>query len=78
MKYGFEPTAFDDKLEERMKAMCQELPPDKYGMRPYIERDGLYSGIRIRRITHYPKKMIDEIAAKCEAVFKEVEAEAAN
>ena len=75
MNYGFNPTPFDSELHDAMLGVVLSLPPDKRGMHPYIERDGLYEGVRIRRITHYSDEMIDKIVRTCEEAYTKTEKE---
>ena len=72
MNYGYNPTHKDELLATKLQEMLSSFPPDEYGMHPYIERNGLYPGVRIRRITHYSKKMIDELVKKADAIFDSV------
>jgi len=73
MNYGFPPTKFDKELALRLEALCLTLPKDSHGMSPYIERDGLYQGVRIRRITHYNDSFRQEIVDEAERIYKDVE-----
>lgn len=72
MNYGFAPTKFDKELAIQLEALCLTLPKDKRGMSPYIERDGLYKGVRIRRITHYSDSQIDQIVEQAEKIYDEL------
>ena len=78
MNYGYQPTAFDGELAERMSNYLLSLPPDSKGRHPYIEVNGLYPGVRIRRITHYPEEIQDKIIKNCDALYREVENIASN
>ena len=69
MNYGYEPTKFDEELERKLKIAFSTIKPDKYGMRAYIERDGLYNGVRIRRITHYSKADQDRIVNVADKIY---------
>ena len=40
---------------------------------PYLELDGLYAGVRIRKITHLSDKETKELAKKADEIYKEVE-----
>lgn len=42
------------------------------GVSPYIEVDGAYSGVRIRRITHLSDKAHKELVKKADKVYDEV------
>ena len=70
MNYGYAPTKFDKELAEKLAEMLKTVPPDKHGMKPYIEFDGLYDGVRIRRITHYPKNVIDYIVKAADEIYE--------
>jgi len=72
MNYGYAPTPHDGELERQLGEYVKTLPPDKYGMMPYVERDGLYAGVRIRRITHYSDDVINEIVKGAEKIYSDV------
>jgi hypothetical protein len=68
--------------EEEMMELAKELEvlcsknPDKYNMHPHVEVNGLYDGVRIRRITHLKNESLfvkeaDKIFLKfCEKINK--------
>jgi len=72
MNYGYPPGDRDEELAERL---TEELdikrgwsPRAKI---PYIEVDGLYPGVRIRRITHLSEKM-SELLDLADKIYLEV------
>jgi hypothetical protein len=79
MNYGFDPTCAGyrpsrkRKLAARLEALVQRDEfLDAHGMRPYVEVDGLYRGVRIRRITHLSEPARDRLVAEADAIFLEV------
>ena len=42
------------------------------GSSPYIEVDGVYNGVRIRRITHLSSKAHEELVMTAEKIYKKV------
>lgn len=82
MNYGYDPTPFDDKLEQELYTWLKAFPdPDTKprgtvcGFRPYIERDGLYRGVRIRRITDYSAKLQRQLIVEADAIYTRIEKE---
>lgn len=41
-------------------------------VRPYVETDGLYDGVRVRKITHLSKEVEDELIAEAEKIYHDV------
>jgi hypothetical protein len=41
-------------------------------VRPYVETDGLYEGVRIRKITHLLDEVEDELIAEAEKIYYDV------
>ena len=76
MNYGYAPTPFDTELQKRLSQLCKSLPLDEFGKRPHIERDGLYAGVRIRQITHYPEHTIRRIVDQADKIYHQLEREA--
>ena len=72
MNYGYNPTDNDRELAEQVSNYLEKFPPDKYGMSPYVEMNGLCAGVRIRRITHYSKKQIDRLVKDCDKIYDEL------
>jgi hypothetical protein len=79
MNYGYSCSHW---TEEEMQELAKELDvlckknPDAYKMHPYVEINGLYDGVRIRRITHLMdnedcqfQKKADEIYLKLAKKF---------
>jgi hypothetical protein len=40
--------------------------------RPYVERDGLYAGVRVRKITHLRSEVCDELIEESEKIYRDV------
>jgi hypothetical protein len=72
MNYGYDTSDKDQELGLELMAYVSTLPADKYGMRPYVEVDGLYAGVRIRRITHYSDEDRWKIVKGADAVYDRV------
>jgi len=72
MNFGYDPTPKDGELAMALRDYVWSLPLDGRGVQPYVEVNGLYPGVRVRRITHYSQDTIDEIALECDAIYMEV------
>ena len=72
MNYGFQPSPNDELLARELERALEPVGSDAYGMRCYIEVDGLYPGVRIRRITHYPDDVIDKIVRIAEDTHRKL------
>jgi hypothetical protein len=72
MNYGFLPTDKDKELAKRIAAFVATLVPDQRGQRPYVERDGMYPGVRLRRITHYSDEVVQYIVDKMGEIYDEL------
>lgn len=73
MNYGYNPTTKDIKLAERIQnEVIAKLLPDEDGMKPYIEVNGLYDGVRIRRITHYSDEARNQIIDDMDKIYNEM------
>jgi hypothetical protein len=70
MNYGYEPTNNDDKLAAALAKLLEDFPADAHGRRPYIERNGPYSGVRIRRITHLAEEQINRLVAAADTIHE--------
>jgi len=60
------------RLKEEMKLKELGEFGTMDGETPYIEKDGLYSGVRIRRLTHLPEKEQIELVVKADKIYCEV------
>lgn len=72
MNYGYEPTPQDEELAEKIREYLATLPPDNRGMYAYVERDGSYQGVRVRRISHYPEDTRWKIVKECDAIYAQI------
>ncbi|MBU0494389.1 MAG: hypothetical protein KKB13_21275 [Chloroflexi bacterium] len=70
MNYGYSPTPKDRELALGIQAFIMSLPPDEQGRRAYVELNGLYSGVRVRRLTHYPDDQLRNIVRGCDAIHE--------
>lgn len=60
-----------EKLAKELEVLCKKNP-DKYGMFPYVEIDGLYDGVRIRRITHLPNNDDLQFEKKADKIYDKI------
>ena len=72
MNYGYLPTPYDKELAFEIKKYIRCIEADGNGRYPYVEVDGLYDGVRVRRLTHYPPKRLDEIVDKLDQIYERV------
>ncbi len=82
MNYGYDPTCpgYRPSRKRQLAAALTALVArneflDAHGMRPYVEVDGLYRGVRIRRITHLSADQERRLVAAADSAFLEVMAE---
>jgi len=72
MYYGYEPTTKDNLLLKEL-SVGLKLPVGYVpGNTPYLERAGLYVGIRIRRLTHLPETQLQELIDKADKIHKRI------
>ena len=72
MNYGYPPTKKDAELARRISIALEDFPPDDRGDRPYVEVNGSYRGVRIRRLTHYGDDVVNAIVNVCDHIHKEI------
>jgi hypothetical protein len=78
MNYGYAPTKKDAELAEALSPLVSEMcvrlakRDPKQRKRPYIERDGLYHGVRIRAITFLTDEECEELIERADAIHEEV------
>lgn len=76
VNYGYACLGWSEKkkdiLVERLSVLVEKYA-DKYGMTPYVEKDVLYTGIRIRRITHIPEEDVRMMMFYADNIYREVE-----
>lgn len=77
MNYGYDsgsPNWHMGRVEELANALtklCKSYK-DKNGMQPYVEVDGLYPGVRIRRMTHLTDEQQDELVMKADKLYDKI------
>lgn len=80
MNYGYdsETKYWDDskvgKLVERLQKLIVNYKPeeDYENYIPYVEVDGLYDGVRLRRITHLSEADRKDLVSKADKIYLEV------
>ena len=77
MNYGYDKTSlnWDENKKERLRHALSRLCyryPDEHKMHPYVEVDGLYEGIRIRRITHLTEEKRRELVKKADILYLKI------
>lgn len=72
MNYGYKPTDRDPELAEKISEYLTTIQSDERGQRAYVECNGLYDGVRIRRLTHYPQDQLEQIINVCDAIYETV------
>ena len=70
--YGFMPTPADDESAWEINKYVDTIEPDSRGLRPYVEANGLYQGVWVRRLTHYPEQRRIEIQQELDRIYKRV------
>ena len=77
MNYGYDNQckgwneAKSGELATQLAILCEGYT-DEHGMQPYVEQNGLYQGVRIRRITHLNQDHRKEIVAKADGLYTQV------
>lgn len=73
MNYGYHPTSRDAELMARLKPIvilaAGSLPVHE---RPYLERDGLYPGVRMRHLTHLHEADLEALIQAADRVYEEI------
>lgn len=79
MNYGYNQNTrqWDETKKDDLAVMLGRLCAagdyeDKYGMRPYVEIDGLYPGVRIRRITHLTAEQESSLITEADKIYDSV------
>ena len=85
VNYGYEPETVGwkeerkhilaDRLDELLRQMQKDFQErgEKWPFPPpCIEVDGLYRGVRMRKLTHLGEKAIDDICDSADEVYKTV------
>jgi len=77
VNYGYGPyTEGYDKTKEselttRLRDLIMQYQLEEYETSPYVEVDGLYHGVRIRKITNLPDEKKAELITKADQIYKE-------
>ena len=73
MNYGYNASSFAWN-EKRKLVLADKLEKliGKFGTAPYIEIDGLYDGVRIRKITDLSDDQVAELTEKADRIYDEV------
>jgi hypothetical protein len=82
MNYGFDETTPGWKREKKNELaseliiLCAEYGGGGDSMRfsgnPYVEVDGLYQGVRLRKLTHLPEEVVEELVKRADEIFCKV------
>lgn len=79
MNYGYDKNTVNWKEERKLKLakeLCKKLPANygwtPGGVTPYVEIDGLYEGVRIRKISNLSDEDIDNFIKKADEIYNEV------
>lgn len=79
MNYGWDensPNWKNGRKSLLAERLCKELPANlgwiPGGVTPYIEIDGLYNGVRIRKITNLSEEDLDEFIKRADKIYEEV------
>lgn len=79
MNYGYDSTTAGyrpsrkRKLATCLSELCaQARYVDGRGMKPYVEVDAMYPGVRIRRITHLTPGQEEELLREADEIFERV------
>jgi hypothetical protein len=77
MNFGYDRSV-DGWREDRKDQLATELAviaysyTDAHGMKPYVEIDGLYDGVRIRRMTHLTQEEYWELVRRAEEAYTKI------
>jgi hypothetical protein len=79
MNYGWDETSRgwkESRKDELIEALCKELPIADHkvlgGTSPYLEVDGLYPGVRLRRLTNLADDDMEEFVKRAEKIYMRV------
>ena len=79
MNYGYNTSCEGYKIEKenilarKLNTLIQKYFSDMPSIdKPYIELDGLYDGVRIRKITHLSEPWRKKLVKKADKIFEEV------
>lgn len=76
VNYGYKCTGWTDQEKQELAKLLSELCSNYYEhhngkrgcLQPYVEIDGLYEGVRIRRITWLLEKDVHELVDKADEI----------
>jgi len=74
MNYGYGPNSSHwhepntTLLAQRLEELVAKFT-DSHGMKPYVEVNGLYEGVRIRRITHLTEAEQTSLVQQADKIF---------
>ena len=79
MNYGWDKDSLnwkESRKELLVNMLCKELPANygwtPGGITPYIEIDGLYEGVRIRKITNLSEEDLYDFIKRADNIYEEV------
>ena len=84
VNFGYGPgvKGWDDKkaplLAQRLQALLVTMEKQRKfdnirkEIRPYVETDGMYDGVRVRKITHLTDEVEDELITEAEKIYHDV------
>lgn len=79
MNYGWDkdsPNWKESRKSLLAERICRELPTNRGwtpgGITPYIEIDGLYEGVRIRKITNLSEEDLYDFIKRADNIYEEV------
>ncbi len=80
--YGPDTKGWDDKkaslLAQRLQALLVTMEKQRKfdnirkEIRPYVETDGMYDGVRVRKVTHLTDEVGDELIIEAEKIYHDV------
>jgi hypothetical protein len=76
MNYGYDPLRSHEQtrtLALRLRALvAQSRFTGPHGEQPTVETDGLYTGVRIRKMTHLSSALIADLVTAADAIHASV------
>lgn len=78
MNYGYDntcPNWNEDKKAELAESLSKELSigfDANKQHQPYVEVDGLYQGVRLRRITHLSEEEQELLITRADAIYRRI------
>ncbi len=59
-------------IQGEISPMQGEVELREGGKKPYIEVDGLYPGVEIRKLTHLKGEVLEELVNRANKIYKEI------